>query len=258
MERWATFDCYGTLIDWNGGVGRELERLFGAARVGELLSRYHDVERGLQRERPKASYREILTQTLPQLGHVPADEEDALARSLPSWQPFPEVPAALEDAKTRGWRLAILSNTDRDFIDASIENIGVDFELAGEFADADYTALGECGLGLRDLLVDCLHVSHGLDDIAGASLALCSDHSSALCDSSQRLTEVSAAADKGDTESALLNVTLVIGGGENLGLVDVVNTKSLEDLTLDKVADAGLCHDGDGDGFLDLLDHGGV
>jgi 2-haloalkanoic acid dehalogenase type II len=57
-------------------------------------------------------------------------EEDALARSLPSWQPFPEVPAALEDAKTRGWRLAILSNTDRDFIDASIENIGVDFEFA--------------------------------------------------------------------------------------------------------------------------------
>jgi 2-haloacid dehalogenase len=119
MERWATFDCYGTLIDWNGGLGRELERLFGAARVGELLH-----------ERPNASYREILTQTLPRLGHVPADEEDALARSLPSWQPFPEVRAALEDAKTRGWKLAILSNTDRDFIDASVEAIGVDFELA--------------------------------------------------------------------------------------------------------------------------------
>jgi 2-haloacid dehalogenase len=130
MERWATFDCYGTLIDWNGGVGRELERLFGAARVGVLLGRYHEVERELQHERPTASYREILTRTLPRLGHVPADEEDALARSLPSWQPFPEVPAALEDAKTRGWRLAILSNTDRDFIDASIENIGVDFEFA--------------------------------------------------------------------------------------------------------------------------------
>src|SRR6185437_3341092 len=98
--------------------------------VGVLLGRYHEVERGLQRERPKASYREILTQTLPQLGHVPADEEDALARSLPSWQPFPEVPAALQDAKARGWRLAILSNTDRDFIDASIEKIGVDFEFA--------------------------------------------------------------------------------------------------------------------------------
>jgi 2-haloacid dehalogenase len=130
MERWATFDCYGTLIDWNGGVGRELERLFGAARVGVLLGRYHEVERELQHERPTASYREILTRTLPRLGHVPADEEDALARSLPSWQPFPEVPAALQDVKARGWRLAILSNTDRDFIEASIENIGVDFEFA--------------------------------------------------------------------------------------------------------------------------------
>jgi len=35
--RWATFDCYGTLIDWNGGIGRELERLFGTERAGELL-----------------------------------------------------------------------------------------------------------------------------------------------------------------------------------------------------------------------------
>ena len=44
MERWATFDCYGTLIDWNGGIGRELERLFGAASVGRLLHAYHEVE----------------------------------------------------------------------------------------------------------------------------------------------------------------------------------------------------------------------
>ncbi len=37
MERWATFDCYGTLIDWNGGIGRELERLFGADKTSSLL-----------------------------------------------------------------------------------------------------------------------------------------------------------------------------------------------------------------------------
>jgi 2-haloacid dehalogenase len=130
VERWATFDCYGTLIDWNGGVGRQLERLFGPARVGEALTRYHEIERQLQREQPTATYREILTQTLPRLGNVPADEEDALARSLPGWQPFPEVPAALEDARARGWKLAILSNTDRDFIEASLKNIGVPFEFA--------------------------------------------------------------------------------------------------------------------------------
>ena len=130
MERWATFDCYGTLIDWNGGIGRELERFFGAGRVGELLHRYHEVEPQLQRERPTASYREILTQVLPRLGPVPADEEDALARSLPGWPPFPEVRAALEDARSRGWKLAILSNTDRDYVEASMHTIGVPFELA--------------------------------------------------------------------------------------------------------------------------------
>lgn len=130
MERWATFDCYGTLIDWNGGIARELERLFGAANVPALLNRYHEVEPELQRERPTAAYREILTQALPCLGPLPAEEHDALARSLPSWQPFPDVRAALADAKARGWKLAILSNTDRDYIEASLEQIGADFDFA--------------------------------------------------------------------------------------------------------------------------------
>src|SRR3569833_2456511 len=130
MERWATVDCDGTLIDWNGGIGRELARLFGAASAPELLHRYHDLERWLQREQPAATYRSILTQVLPRLGPVAAGEEDALARSLPDWQPFPEVPAALEDARSRGWSLAILSNTDRDYIEASLEHVGVPFVAA--------------------------------------------------------------------------------------------------------------------------------
>jgi 2-haloacid dehalogenase len=67
--------------------------------------------------------------TLRELG-VPEDEEDALGRALPLWQPFPEVRAALEEARARGWKLAILSNTDRDFIEASMQRIGVPFELA--------------------------------------------------------------------------------------------------------------------------------
>ena len=133
MDRWATFDCYGTLIDWNGGIGRELERLFGVEQVSRLLHGYHERERAIERERPAASYREVLTTSLAQLAEhdglpLPADEHDALARSLPSWQPFPEVPAALEDARGRGWRLAILSNTDRDFIDASLSLIDVPFD----------------------------------------------------------------------------------------------------------------------------------
>jgi 2-haloacid dehalogenase len=128
VERWATFDCYGTLIDWNGGIGRELERLFGAARGGELLHAYHELEPQIQREDPGRTYREVMAVALARLG-APADEEDALGRSLPQWDPFPEAPAALEDARARGWRLAVLSNTDGDLLDASLARIGVEFDL---------------------------------------------------------------------------------------------------------------------------------
>jgi 2-haloacid dehalogenase len=61
---------------------------------------------------------------------APAHEEDALGRSLPDWDPFPEAPAALEEARARGWRLAVLSNTDRDFLDASLARNGVEFDLS--------------------------------------------------------------------------------------------------------------------------------
>ena len=47
-DRWATFDCYGTLIDWNGGIRAELARVFGAERVDELLVRYHELEPDLE------------------------------------------------------------------------------------------------------------------------------------------------------------------------------------------------------------------
>ena len=127
MQRWATFDCYGTLIDWNGGIGRELERLFGPNDAGEKLRRYHELEPEIQREDPARSYREVMAIALARLA-APAEEHDALSRSLPGWEPFPEVPAALEEARSRGWRLAILSNSDRDLIDASIEALGVPFD----------------------------------------------------------------------------------------------------------------------------------
>jgi 2-haloacid dehalogenase len=127
-HRWATFDCYGTLIDWNGGIRRELARLFGEERADESLQRYHELEPRVEQEQPARSYRDVLAVTLERLGE--ADDPQALAESLPTWQPFPEVRGALEECRARGWKLAILSNTDRDFIEASMEQIGVPFELA--------------------------------------------------------------------------------------------------------------------------------
>ena len=128
MERWATFDCYGTLIDWNGGIRRELARVFGEERADALLHRYHGLEPQLEADGTR-SYREVLTEAMRGLG-APDGEQEALANSLPSWEPFPEVRAALEESRSGGWKLAILSNSDRDYIDASTDSLGVPFELA--------------------------------------------------------------------------------------------------------------------------------
>ncbi|HET7928118.1 MAG TPA: HAD-IA family hydrolase [Actinomycetota bacterium] len=128
-DRWATFDCYGTLIDWMGGIRAVLEDLFPDHDATELLYRYHDIEPTLQEGRGVA-YRQVLTEGLTLLaereGLVLADEDrTALADSLPSWPPFEEVPSALAEVRRRGWKLGILSNTDPDYLDASLELIGV-------------------------------------------------------------------------------------------------------------------------------------
>lgn len=128
MARWATFDCYGTLIDWNGGIRAQLARLWPEADADELLRRYHELEPEIEHAEPGLAYREVMRRALGQLGDVPVGEEDALGVSLPSWSAFPEVREALERARSRGWRLAILSNTDRDFIEASKATLGVPFD----------------------------------------------------------------------------------------------------------------------------------
>lgn len=133
--RWATFDCYGTLVDWNRGIRTELARLFGEAKAKELLATYHTVEPRIQRERPTSTYRDVMALALAEVAshagsELPAQERDALGDSLPRWPVFPEVPGALEDAKRRGWRLVALSNSDRDLIEASLRAIGVPFDGA--------------------------------------------------------------------------------------------------------------------------------
>jgi 2-haloacid dehalogenase len=133
-DRWATFDCYGTLIDWEGGLRSAFLELWPEADAQRLLSLYHTVEPRVQ-EHGELSYREVLRRSLAAVAaieglEVPAGREDALAESLPSWPPFPEVPGALGELRDRGWRLAILSNTDPELLAASIESIGVPIDVA--------------------------------------------------------------------------------------------------------------------------------
>jgi 2-haloacid dehalogenase len=129
-ERWATFDCYGTLVDWMGGIRSTLASLWPDADADHLLHCYHDIEPAVQAREPM-SYRRVMAEVLWRIAAaeglaVPDGRSDALAESLPRWPVFDEVPPALDELRSRGWRIAILSNTDPDFLDASMRAIGVE------------------------------------------------------------------------------------------------------------------------------------
>src|SRR6185312_9719433 len=109
-----------------------------------------------------------------------------------------------------------------------------------------------------NLAHDRAHVAHGLDHVAGARLALGADHRGALGDAAERLAQVGGAADERHLELPLVDVVRLVGRGEDLGLVDVVDLERLQHLRLGEVADARLRHHGDGDGGLDLVDLRGV
>ena len=114
----VTFDCYGTLIDWETGIGNALAA--DASAAGHMIS-------------PR-KYREVLTEaarrTARRLGWEVAPERAAfLPRSLPFWQPFPDTNAALERLAGEGIRLGILSNVDEDLIAATRRHFTVPFEL---------------------------------------------------------------------------------------------------------------------------------
>ena len=133
MTRFATFDCYGTLVDWDAGIRSELERLIPGVPGEELLERYHELEPEVEED--YRSYREVLALVLGQIAEehgseIPVEKRDALAGSLPGWPVFPEVRDALAEARRRGFKVCILSNTDRDLVAASREAIGVPFDLA--------------------------------------------------------------------------------------------------------------------------------
>lgn len=132
---WITFDCYGTLIDWETGIATALRPFLPPSIGPELLAeRYITVEAAVEREgyRP---YREVLAEASARLmatlgAPLPPEHSNVLPQSLPRWRPFPEVPQALQRLRDAGYRLAILSNVDRDLLAASIRMLGVQPDLA--------------------------------------------------------------------------------------------------------------------------------
>lgn len=132
-----TFDCYGTLIDWESGISGAFLR--AAAADGATLTRdgilraYAGLERQVQAEVYR-SYREILRDTAVRVAHAldwRLEPECAgfLAESLPSWQPFPDTNPALERLVAAGCRLGILSNIDDDLLAATRKHFTVPFDV---------------------------------------------------------------------------------------------------------------------------------
>jgi 2-haloacid dehalogenase/putative hydrolase of the HAD superfamily len=131
----VTFDCYGTLIDWESGIAEAFAR---AAREDGVVLRSEDVLRTyasteplVQRERYRP-YREVLAETALRVAHSLGwrrADPSFLATSLPSWRPFPDTNGALQRLRDAGFLLGILSNVDDDLLTATRRHFSVSFDL---------------------------------------------------------------------------------------------------------------------------------
>ena len=131
-----SFDCYGTLIDWERGILSALKPLITRQGIAlsdsELLQLYGRFEREAQAQTPFVNYRAVLKQVLLSLrSHLKLDvrpqEENLLVESMSQWPAFPDTIAALKALKGR-MRLAILSNVDNDLSQLSQAHLKVAFD----------------------------------------------------------------------------------------------------------------------------------
>lgn len=138
---WVTFDCYGTLIDWERGITDALLPFLpeGTDRAA-LAEWYISMEAQFEAEGYHL-YKDVLDRVgrsvLRSLdAPIPDEQASPLPSSLRDWTPFAEVPSALRALRDRGRRIAILSNVDRDLLDLSLARIGVAPDVAITAEDA--------------------------------------------------------------------------------------------------------------------------
>jgi 2-haloacid dehalogenase len=134
MSDWVTFDCYGTLADWLGGMRDALTPHVGAGDAERLLHAYHDLEADVEAQDPAPAYRTVLTETLRRAAErdgieLPPGSETALVDHWHELPIFDDVGPALAELRENGWSLAILSNCDDDLLATTLERMPVPFDL---------------------------------------------------------------------------------------------------------------------------------
>jgi 2-haloacid dehalogenase len=132
-DRWITFDCFGTLVDWHAGFAAIVRPLAGE-RTDELLQAYHRFERRLEQDTPHRLYRDVLTEALRRAAaEIGFTLPEADARRLPAaWgtQPvFDDVEPMLASLRSSGFRLAVLTNCDEDLFEMTQRAFRERFDL---------------------------------------------------------------------------------------------------------------------------------
>ena len=132
-QRWVTFDCFGTLVDWHKGF-TEILRPFARERVTDVVRAYHQNERRIEGEAPHRPYKDVLVRSVVRAGAetgVPISESQAqaLPRAWDALQPFGDVELLLAELRRRGYRLAVLTNCDDDLFETTHRMFRTPFDL---------------------------------------------------------------------------------------------------------------------------------
>jgi 2-haloacid dehalogenase len=131
-DRWLTFDCFGTLIDWRHGIRTTGELLF-PGRGADFLDAYIDLEAEVESDGPFRRYRAVLTETTRRVARrmdvdLKPDDATALVSTIPYWPAFADVGPALGAVRKDGWKLALLTNCDRDLIALTQRRLPASFD----------------------------------------------------------------------------------------------------------------------------------
>jgi 2-haloacid dehalogenase len=131
-DRWLTFDCFGTLIEWRHGIQTTGELLF-PGRGADFLESYIKLEAEVETEGSFRRYRAVLTETVRRVAQrlsldLKPDDATALVSTIPYWPAFADVGPALGTLRREGWKFALLTNCDRDIIALTQRRLPASFD----------------------------------------------------------------------------------------------------------------------------------